>query len=92
MRILNSPAAVCFTKRRDNFREGAYSGNESEDLPVHLSNLKLSRKELGTLNVRDAFKHIRYFLRFTVRKRISGKKKIYFKVNSAKFIWSAQPK
>lgn len=61
-------------------------------LPVHLSNLKLSRKELGTLNVRDAFKHIRYFLRFTVRKRISGKKKIYFKVNSAKFIWSAQPK
>lgn len=76
----------------DNFREGAYSGNESEDLPVHLSNLKLSRKELGTLNVRDAFNHIRYFLRFTVRKRVSGKKNIYFKVNSAKFIWNAQPK
>ena len=75
-----------------HFREGAYSGNESEDLPVHLSNLKLSRKELGTLNVRDAFKHIRYFLRFTVRKRVSGKKNIYFKVNSAKFIWNAQPK
>lgn len=72
--------------------KGAYSGNESEDLPVHLSNLKLSRKELGTLNVRDAFNHIRYFLRFTVRKRVSGKKNIYFKVNSAKFIWNAQPK
>ena len=56
------------------------------------SNLKLSRKELGTLNVRDAFNHIRYFLRFTVRKRVSGKKNIYFKVNSAKFIWNAQPK
>ena len=58
---------------------------------MHLSNLKLSRKELGTLNVRDAFNHIRYFLRFTVRKRVSGKKNIYFKVNSAKFIWNAQP-
>lgn len=65
--------------------------NKSEDLPCIILSL-LSRKKLGTLNVRDAFKHIRYFLRFTVRKRISGKKKIYFKVNSAKFIWSAQPK
>ena len=46
----------------------------------------------GALNVRDAFNHIRYFLRFTVRKRVSGKKNIYFKVNSAKFIWNAQPK
>ena len=35
---------------------------------------------------------LRYFLRFTVRKRVSGKKNIYFKVNSAKFIWNAQPK
>ena len=29
---------------------------------MHLSNLKLSRKELGTLNVRDAFiRHLRIF-------------------------------
>ena len=41
---------------------------------------------------RDAFNHIRYFLRFTVRKRVSGKKNIYFKVNSAKFIWKCSAK
>lgn len=80
VRIPDSPAAVCFIKRvsehhgplEKDFREGAYSGNKSEDLPVHFSHLKLSRKELGTLNIKDVFR-IRYFLRFTIRKRISVK-------------------
>lgn len=95
MRILNSPAAVCFTKRISKIpmTTGITPGkvliaetSQKTCLCIFL-NLELSRKELGTLNVRDVFYCIRYFLRFTIQKRISGKKNIYLKVNSAKSLF-----
>ena len=60
-----------------HFREGAYSGNKSEDLPIHFHILKLSRKELGTLNIKDDWHPLSSPFRYP--KRDDQVKEIFYK-------------